>query len=137
MNKASNILAKVTAIVAFVISAFAIVGTIYMVAAGGGVFVGGLVMALLLLAAAIVLTIFSKKDNAIAQIVAIGVALVVIIVARFAVVEFSALAAILFALISGEIYVALAQVFGWFLIIIMCTAIAALVLKIVAFCLKK
>ena len=134
MTKASNILAKVTAIILLVIGALAFIGNVVGII-NGGAEVLAIAMALILLAAGIVLMIFSKKSNLIAQIVVLGIALVIIIVDRFAVGGYL-MAAVPFAYISSGIFNAFLTIFGIVMIIIMVAAIVSLVFKIIDLCKK-
>lgn len=136
MEKASNILTKVLAIALVVIGALAVVGSI--ITAVYGTFMAlQTIMSLVLLAAGVAILAFAKKDNALHLLIVLAIALVVVIVDRFAT-GGCAMVASIFALTGSlEIVLTIGQILSIVMIILMVVAAAAVVLKAIPMFLKK
>lgn len=136
MEKASNILTKVLAIALVVIGALAVIGSI--ITAVYGFFMAvQTIMSLVLLAAGVAILAFAKKGNALHLLIVLAIALVVVIVDRFATGGCAMVSAI-FALTGSEgIVLIVAQIISILMIILMVVAAAAVVLKAIPMFLKK
>lgn len=129
MEKIANILTKVAAIVLLVVGVLALIGNVVTII-NVGFDVLALVMALVYLACGVLLLNFAKKSNALYVVIMLAIALVVILVDRFAIGGF-ALTSVIFAYISADFAFTMINIMSILMIILAVDVAAALVLKVI------
>lgn len=140
MKKATSILSKITAISLIVLAAIGAIGAIITIASG--ITLGALILPIIVLIAELVIGILllgaAKNLDTVKFLVMIIIALVLIILDRFAIGGAMAYASATFALFqSASLLLAMMKIISIYGIILMLVAIAATVLKIVMMCTKK
>ena len=129
MEKIANILTKVAALVLLVVGVLALIGNVVTII-NVGFDVLALVMALVYLACGVLLLNFAKKSNALYVVIMLAIALVIILVDRFAIGGFT-LASVIFAYIGPDFAYTMINIMSILMIIIAVDVAAALVLKVI------
>ncbi len=130
MEKIANILTKVAAIALVVIGALALIGNVVLIIEGG-FSVAGIIVALLVLACGVLLINFAMKGNAALHvIIVLAIALVLVLVDRFALGAWT-FTSFIFAYLSPDFATIFVQIMSVLTIILAVDVAAALVLKVI------